>query len=69
MREWGRVPLLWKSSVALPIPFVIYTFLNAHLAFFCFFSPHQVEAGERCAEGVRDTLAGRQTQRLLDVNY
>lgn len=30
---------------------------------------HRAAAGECRSEGVRDTLAGRQTQRLLDVNY
>lgn len=47
---------------------VIYTFLNVHLAF----SPGLARGtllrkGEE--EGVGDTLAGRRTQRQLDVNY
>lgn len=60
--------LLWKSSAALPIVFVIYTFLNAHLAFSSGLARGTLlRNGEE--EGVRDTLAGRQTQRRLDVNY
>lgn len=60
--------LLWKSSVALPIVFVIYTFLNAHLGFSSGLAGGTLLRHDG-AEGVRDTLAGRQTQRQPAVNY
>lgn len=60
--------LLWKASVTLPIVFVIYTFLTAHLGF----SSGHARGTLLCragTEGVGDTLAGRQTQRQPVVNY
>lgn len=68
VRERGWMRLLWKSSVALPIVIVIYTFLNAHLGFSSGLARGMLLHYER-AEGVRDTLAGRQTQRQPAVNY
>lgn len=54
--------------MALPIVFVIYTFLNVHLGFSSVLAKGTLLRHDG-AEGVRDTLAGRQTQRQLDVNY
>lgn len=47
---------------------VIYTFLNAHLGFSSGSTGGMLFHHDR-AEGVRDTLAGRQTQRQPAVNY
>lgn len=68
VREWGWMLLLWKSSVALPVVFVIYTFLSAHLGFSSGLARGTLLRHDG-AEGVRDTLAGRQTQRQPAVNY
>lgn len=47
---------------------LIYTFLNVHLAFSSGLTRGTLlRNGED--EGVGDTLAGRRTQRRLDVNY
>lgn len=60
--------LLWKSSVALPIVLVIYTFHNVHLGFSSGLTMGMLLCHDG-AEGVGDTLAGRQTQRQPAVNY
>lgn len=60
--------LLWESSVVLAIVFVIYTFLCAHLGFSSGPTRGMLLRHDR-EEGVRDTLAGRQTQRQPAVNY
>lgn len=60
--------LLWESSVVLAIVFVIYTFLNVHLGFSSRPTRGMPLHHDR-EEGVRDTLAGRQTQRQPAVNY
>lgn len=57
--------VLWKSAVALAIVFAIYTFLEAHLGF----SSGPTGGNAAPPWSVRDTLAGRQTQRQPAVNY
>lgn len=71
MTKWNRGSERMRQNaltVALPIVFVIYTSLNAHLGFSSGLHGGLLLSHDR-AEGVRDTLAGRQTQRQPAVNY
>lgn len=51
--------------MATPVVFVIYTSHDTHLGF----SSSLARGEEGGVDGVRDTLAGRQTQRQPAVNY
>lgn len=60
--------LIVEICLALGIVCVIYTFVNAHLGFSSGSTRGALLRHDR-AEGVGDTLAGRQTQRQPAVNY